>query len=125
MGCDARSTLFYGFVLDKKESQEVLNRISAAYDDWDFDKWLSELYDKILPDINDYQKYYPLMSIKSSDSIRTNGNLVKLTKNNIRVILKHNTTYKYRIRLRINGEWQAWTETATFRTRDKDYKYTR
>lgn len=67
----------------------------------------------------------PLISIKSSDGIQTNGNLVKLTKNNIRIILKHNTTYKYRIRLRINGEWQPWTETASFRTRDKDYKYTR
>lgn len=67
----------------------------------------------------------PLISIKSGQNIRTNGNVSVLTKDELKIVLTFNKQYKIRIRTRNESGWGAWSEVVEFKTRDKDYKYTR
>lgn len=71
----------------------------------------------------------PMINLISNSSVRQNGNLKSLSKDKMEIILKSGTYYKMRKRFfgRINGSnrWSSWTPVVTFRTRDKDYKYTK
>ncbi len=67
----------------------------------------------------------PLMTLSSSSSIATNGNLVTLNKDQMEIILKDNFPYKVRMRYRDIDGWTPWGEAASFRTRSKDYKHIR
>jgi len=64
----------------------------------------------------------PLINLKSSSNIRKNGNILKLTKNELKMYLKGNTYYKIRMRFRDSSGWTNWTPLNSFKTRDKDYK---
>jgi len=64
----------------------------------------------------------PLMSVRSNQNIRTNGNVVKLNKNELKIILKHNTWFKVRMRFKNDSQWSNWSPIQRFKTRDKDYK---
>lgn len=65
----------------------------------------------------------PIISIRSDQNIRTNGNLSILTKNELKIVLYFNKQYKIRVKARNENGWQEWSEVTEFKTRDKDYKY--
>ena len=67
----------------------------------------------------------PLINIKSGQSVPLAGTIVGINKTSLKIILKHNTLLKFRVRFRGNSGWAAWTSLTTFRTRDLDYKYIR
>ncbi len=69
----------------------------------------------------------PLINLNSENTerIRKNGNVSKLTKNELRIVLPFNTSYKIRHRTKSNGAWGSWSAPETFRTRDKNYRYIR
>jgi len=67
----------------------------------------------------------PIVNLTSGHNIRTNGNVTKLTKDELNIILKNNTAYKIRARFKGSNGWSQWTKLQKFRTRNKDYKYIR
>lgn len=64
----------------------------------------------------------PLINVSSAKSPRTNGNVIAITARKLQIVLKHNTSYKIRIKTKTAGVWSDWSAATTFRTRDKDYK---
>lgn len=69
----------------------------------------------------------PLFTLNSQNAaqFRTNGNLKRLTRDKLQIILRNNTRYKLRYKRLVNGVWTGWSSPQTFRTRDKDYKFRR
>lgn len=67
----------------------------------------------------------PLINLYSNADIRRNGNVSILNQNDLNIILKFNTEYKIRTRVKDEVGWSSWSRPQTFRTRDKDYKYRR
>ena len=64
----------------------------------------------------------PEINVTSSSNIRTNGNLIRLNRTTLSIILKSNTVYKFRYRLLRDGGWSEWSDVLEYRTRDLDYK---
>jgi len=53
----------------------------------------------------------------------TNGNLKKITTQQLSIILDYGKYYKFRFRTLESGSWTSWSTPQEFRIRNKDYKY--
>jgi len=63
----------------------------------------------------------PLISLTSNTKINKSSNLLKLTKNELQIILRFNTKYKMRTRLLGSNGWSSWSNFKKFKTRSKNY----
>ena len=50
------------------------------------------------------------------------GNLRFINRNSLIIILKNNTFYKVKYKIRVSGNWSNWSSVTHFKTRSKDYK---
>jgi len=65
------------------------------------------------------------LNSENTGSLRRNGNLKSISKHKLEIILRSNTAYKIKYRLKESGNWGSWSTVTHFRTRDKDYKHIR